>query len=222
MEAMNTASLHSWLKSGWTCQHQPAQPSQCIECAGEIAPFLGHPNNVVRFEALNSLGNMGNAALPYVAGMTACLQTSDPCLSCKALQVLSRIGQSALPYISRMIALLQDADPDVRCAALQAVGAGSVAVKTIEPLLQDGEPDVRRAALQTMGRIHTNGTSCLGAPAITAFMEDPSLQVKITAITLMLTHGLLETLDVDQETALLQLHSNLQMDKDPTNGLHKV
>ena len=48
MEAMNTASLHSWLKSGWTCQHQPAQPSQCIECAGEIAPFLGHPNLCLR------------------------------------------------------------------------------------------------------------------------------------------------------------------------------
>jgi HEAT repeat protein len=117
----------------------------------------------VRSGAALALGNLGEAAKPYVKDIADILKdkTVDPSVRRSAAYALGNLGEAAKPYVKDIADILKDktVDPFVRYDAALALGnlgeAVKPYVKDIADILKDKtvDPSVRRGAAYALGNL---------------------------------------------------------------------
>ncbi|MEH2226721.1 HEAT repeat domain-containing protein [Nostoc sp.] len=117
----------------------------------------------VRSSAAVALGNLGEAAKPYVKDIADILKnkTVDPSVRSSAAVALGNLGEAAKPYVKDILDFLKDktVDPSVRSSAALALGnlgeAAKPYVKDILDFLKDKTVDliVRYSAAVVLGNL---------------------------------------------------------------------
>ncbi|MEH2352053.1 HEAT repeat domain-containing protein [Nostoc sp.] len=117
----------------------------------------------VRFIAAEALGNLGEAAKPYVKDTLDFLKDKsvDPRVRFIAAEALGNLGEAAKPYIKDILDILKDksVDPSVRSSAAVVLGnlgeAAKPYVKDIADILKDKsvDPSVRSSAAVALGNL---------------------------------------------------------------------
>ncbi|WP_414621091.1 HEAT repeat domain-containing protein [Calothrix sp. CCY 0018] len=117
----------------------------------------------VRRSAASALGNLGDAAKPYVKDILAILKDEkvDDNVRGSAAQALGNLGDAGKPYIEDILAILKDekVDDNVRGSAASALGnlgdAAKPYVKDILAFLKDEKVEsyVRGVAAQALGNL---------------------------------------------------------------------
>jgi HEAT repeat protein len=116
-----------------------------------------------RYRAAEALGNLGQAAVPYIKDIADILKDEkvEAYVRRGAAQALGNLGQAAVPYIKDIADILKDekVDVDVRGSAAQALGnLGQAAVpyiKDIADILKDEKVAAyfRGGAAQALGNL---------------------------------------------------------------------
>merc|ERR1711933_410596 len=90
--------------------------------AKSIARRLTHPDRIMRCYALETLGNMGNVAMPFAAKVVRVMQNSDSAEERTiAVSAIGKMGEKAAAKFSQEVAeLLEDGDANVRERAVEA------------------------------------------------------------------------------------------------------
>ena len=116
-----------------------------------------------RVSAARALGNLGEAAKPYLKDLLDILKDeqdyTDPRIS--AAQALGNLGQAAQPYVKDLADILKDdkVHPNARVSAAQALGnlgeAAKPYVKDLLDILKDEQdyPYLRVSAAQALGKL---------------------------------------------------------------------
>ncbi|QKQ73023.1 HEAT repeat domain-containing protein [Nostoc sp. TCL240-02] len=117
----------------------------------------------VRSSAASALGNLGEAAKPYVKDIADILKdkTVDNDVRSGAAEALSNLGEAAKPYVKDILDILKDktVDPSVRFGAVKALGnlgeAAKPYVKDILGILKDKtvNPSVRFGAAEALSNL---------------------------------------------------------------------
>ncbi len=120
-------------------------------------------NAYVRSRAAQVLGNLGQAAQPYIKDIFDFLKNDkvEADVRSRAAQALGNLGQTAQPYIKDILDFLKDdkVEADVRSSAAQALGnlgqAAQPYIKDIADILKDDkvEAAVRGGAAQALGNL---------------------------------------------------------------------
>jgi HEAT repeat protein len=117
----------------------------------------------VRVSAAGALGNLGDAAKPYVKNIVDIFKDKniDSSVRSSAATALWNLGDAAKPYVKDIADILKDknANPSVRSSAADALGnLGELAkpyVKDIADILKDknANPSVRSSAADALGNL---------------------------------------------------------------------
>ncbi|MEH2258440.1 HEAT repeat domain-containing protein [Nostoc sp.] len=114
----------------------------------------------VRSSAASALGNLGEAAKPYVKDIADILKnkTVDPSVRSSAAVALGNLGEAAKPYVKDILDFLKDktVDPSVRSSAASALGnLGEAAKPYVKDILNDKTADkyVRSSAASALGNL---------------------------------------------------------------------
>ncbi|MEH2062939.1 MAG: HEAT repeat domain-containing protein [Nostoc sp.] len=120
-------------------------------------------DSIVRYGAASALGNLGEAAKPYVKDILDILKdkTVDSIVRSGAASALGNLGEAAKPYVKDILDILKDksVDSNVRSgAAVALVNLGEAAkpyVKDILDILKDKSVDsiVRSGAASALGNL---------------------------------------------------------------------
>ncbi|RCJ39027.1 PBS lyase [Nostoc punctiforme NIES-2108] len=120
-------------------------------------------DSTVRYGAASALGNLGEAAKPYVKDIADILKDKsvDSTVRASAAQALGNLGDAAKPYVKDILDFLKDPSVDkyVRDDATQALGnlgdAAKPYVKDILDFLKDHSVDswVRSSAASALGNL---------------------------------------------------------------------
>jgi CubicO group peptidase (beta-lactamase class C family) len=121
-----------------------------------LTACLSDPDPFLNGQAAASLGQMGDAAVPW---LTKALQSTNSNVRWCAAISLSKIGGAAKEAISPLIKALNDSSVNVRwCSAIALGNMGrdaALAGPSLSSLLMDDDEDVRWAAYYAIGKINT-------------------------------------------------------------------
>ena len=146
-------------------ESQDIRPLVKQETIQKIASLLKDEkqDSDVRGSAAGALGNLGNAAKPYISDMVNLLKDTkqDPNLRYSAAAALGNLGNAAKSYIPDLLSILKDdkQDSQVRSGAVEALGnLGDTAkpyILDIANLLRDTKQDsqVRSSAARALGNL---------------------------------------------------------------------
>ncbi len=153
-----------------------------------IRDMLSDPNERVRREATDALGDLGDKeAAPFMAQM---LSDPDAGVRREAIDSFADWGQKeASPLIAQM---LGDSDENVRREALVALGTlgAGEAGSEIAQLLSDPSERVREQAADVLGRLKSRE----GSSALLQALNDPNNEVRGEAIASLGEIGAVEAL----------------------------
>lgn len=120
-------------------------------------------NPIVRSSTVDALGNLGDAAQPYVKDIVEVFKDKnvDPVVRSSSVYALGNLGNTAKPYVKDIVEILKDknVDSSVRSSAVEALkNLGNVAkpyVKDIADILKDKNIDlsVRFLAASALGNL---------------------------------------------------------------------
>ncbi|MEK7486270.1 MAG: HEAT repeat domain-containing protein [Planctomycetota bacterium] len=129
---------------------------------------------IVRREAAESLGGMGNTSPEVVTGLVGALHDENKDVRKKVAWALGKIGTDSTEAALALVEILKDSNPDVRYWGAWSLGElGAKAKGAIPELvetLKDPSPDIREKAGLVLGKM---GSEAKGAvPALLELMKD--------------------------------------------------
>ncbi|MBW4571430.1 MAG: HEAT repeat domain-containing protein [Tolypothrix carrinoi HA7290-LM1] len=151
--------------AGYEAQDLKAVPKKPEDIAQKAAKILKDKtvDSDVRASAASALGNLGDAAKPYVKDIADILKdkTVDSSVRSSAADALGNLGDAAKPYVKDIADILKDktVDSSVRSSAADALGnlgdAAKPYVKDILDILKDKnvESNVRVYAASALGNL---------------------------------------------------------------------
>jgi HEAT repeat protein len=195
-----------------------------------ISRLLQEEDNVRRFMALNTLRQMGPAALPCLPALLhgpttdtavvgdivrnigpealphlldACTGNRNAQTRLKAVAGLGHAGPDALPQLMR---LMSDANVNIRNMAVRSVGfigpKASEALPTLVKFARDEDPGFRSAALGSIGRLGVEAK--LAVPILLESLKDKNNTVRHSAVSA------LAMVPLDAKTALPALDAAIK------------
>ena len=140
---------------------EPAPPPEATElipaCVAALRRAAGDPSAVVRAEAIDALGRVGEPAADAAPELVAALSADADETRRRAAVAIGRVKAAAAVAVPPLAGALQDTSPAVRAAAAAALGeygeAARAAVPALVGLLQDREEEVRAAAAAAVGKV---------------------------------------------------------------------
>ncbi|MEA5598602.1 HEAT repeat domain-containing protein, partial [Rivularia sp. UHCC 0363] len=141
----------------------------------------------VRGSAVEALGNMGNAAKPYIADILKD-KSVESYVRSSAVEALGNMGNAAKPYVKDIADILKDKSVEsyVRSSAAQALGnigdAAKPYVKDIADILKDKSVDsfLRGSAAYALGNMEDAAKPYV--QDILNFIKDKSVELFIRSI----------------------------------------
>lgn len=152
---------------------EPYRPAKIVgwgvggaECVPGLRAKLTSANAIVRAEAAEDLGWLGEIARPALPDLRRALRDEDPYVRMNAAEALARLEPGGKPELRPMLDGLKLDFTRVRiCAAMALADLGrraQSAVPVLAELLRDEDGDVRAAAAFAIGRIGISPETPLG------------------------------------------------------------
>jgi HEAT repeat protein len=121
-----------------------------------LTPLLRDPQVLVRWRAINALGEMATAAEAALPALIPLLDDPSPLIQSEASRAIAFIGPAAIPLLA---AQLQHPDANVRWRAVKAISSWQTwpaaiadrVAPALLTLLDEPNPDLRRQAIYALG-----------------------------------------------------------------------
>jgi HEAT repeat protein len=149
----------------------------------QLTEQLSHEDEDVRYDAIKTLEDMGDAAKSAVPALAAALRDQDPKIRYRAAKALSKIGANA-SVVPELSGALRDTNPDVVYYAAKSLEElGSDAKLAVPDLIAALENKSNEKAhyfvLKTLGKIGPDAAEAV--PAVKRAMESQDPKVRDAA-----------------------------------------
>ncbi len=164
------------------CEGAFAIGPEARAAAGALTDAIADPDQELRGDAIEALGNIGPDAAPAIPALVRCLGDESWLIGDKAAQALGWIGANAVPALMEP---LHSRDPEARRRAIKSLGnIGPNAAGALPDLIRaliDPDEEIRTAAAEAIGLVATGPEAAAAAPGLLAAFKDADRIVRKTA-----------------------------------------